>query len=104
MRGRPTPPATLALDEKSTSNYLREADRRSIIEHIFFLIVVVVANYWRFDNAKKSHMPYVRTYVHTPGRVLIFFFRYVVPGMICTWYVRTCEKGQHGTAAAPQKQ
>ena len=43
---------------------LREAGRRSMIEYMFF-VNVVVAN-WRLDNA-KSHMPYVRTYIPQVG-------------------------------------
>ena len=48
---------------------LREADKRSMIEYTFFMIVVN-AN-WRLDNA-RSHMPYVRM-IHTPGRELTLF-------------------------------
>ena len=80
--------------------------------------MIVVAN-WRLDNTKspaamlqektartphplrvaggsarpaRSHA--VRTYVHTPGRVLILFLRYAV----CTK-----EKAQHGTGTAASK-
>ena len=39
LRGRPTPPATLAREEK-VHRIIREVDSRSMIEHIYFMIVV----------------------------------------------------------------
>ena len=41
LRGRPTPPATLALEEKVHVD-LREADRRSMIEHTLWYVFMSV--------------------------------------------------------------
>ena len=98
LRGRRRPPATLALEEKVHVE-LREADRRSMIEHtlVCFYDCCIVAN-WRLDNA-KIHMPYalVRTYPRWGTD-----FPLSICCMICTWYVRTRKHGmaqRHSTAA-----
>ena len=95
VRGWPTPPATLAQEEKV--HQIMRSGQRSMIECGFFTMIVV-AN-WRLDNTKSpatmlqgktARTPHtlcvtggsaryacshaVRTYIHTPGGVILFFF------------------------------
>ena len=86
--GRLTPPSTLAQEGKKAHQITVRSGQRSMIEYSFF-ILIVVAN-WRLDNAESldamlqgqtARTPQTlriaggcRTYVHTRGSVLNFFF------------------------------